>query len=164
MTEWLHRTNVGRVVYARPKNSFHYRDTARILRNLTEYYDADDIDNIFLTISWAIQNLTARLYDEAKYQWDRVFSRLAGLTAAERLLLKIVEAMIETSRRYRSEYGIISFPWTKGKKSAIFPWFPEDLKPASTGPTPDPFVLDMLQARTRLTEYLKEVGYGEDDT
>lgn len=163
MSEWLHRTNVGRVVYVRPKNAFHYRDTARILRNLTEYYDADDIDNVFLTVAWAVQNLQARLWDEAKYQWKAVFERLAGLSAVQRLLVKVVEAMIDASRRYRAEYGITSFPWNKKGKSTLFPWFPEDLVPVATGPAPDPFVLDMLQARTRLTEYLKEVGYGESD-
>ncbi len=163
MSEWLHRTNVGRVVYLRPKNVFKYRDTARILRNLTQWYEGDDIDNVFLTVGWGISNLTARVLDEVKYQWDKVFERLAGLSAAEKLLVKLAEASILAARRYRSEYGIISFPWTETKKKALFPWFPEDLLQDTGNRKTDPFTEDMLEARRRITEYLLEVGYGKDE-
>jgi hypothetical protein len=147
----------------RPKNSFRYRDTARILRNLALYYDADDIDNVFLTLGYAIDNLAGRIYEEAKWQWDKIFGRLAGLSVAQQLLLKLVRAMIDASRRYRAEYGITSLPWIPKTKWMLNPWFPQTPPPETFVPTTDPFSEDMLQARLLLTEYLKEVGYGQDE-
>jgi hypothetical protein len=163
VNEWLHRTNVGRVVYLRPKNAFHYRDTARILRNLALYYDADDIDNVFLTVGYAIDNLASRIYEEAKWQWDKIFSRLAGLSPAQALLVKLVRAIIDASRRYRAEYGITSVPWLPPKKAILNPWFPPDIVTQPTEVYVDPFPAEMLLARTLLTEYLLEVGYGQDE-
>lgn len=159
---FLRRTNTGRVVYERPINRFKYSTVCRILRHLTQWYEENDIDNVFLVLSWSISNLSARIVDEVQFQWNRVFSDLAGLPAGQRLLVRLAFEFILLSRKYRSEHGMTTVPW-------IDPWERIQKQTSSRivstravleGVQSDPFSEEMIIVQEQIKGYLEEVGLG----
>jgi len=113
MKYWLHRTNRGRVVYARPKNTFRWRDVARIADSLpslgAEFIENNEFDpNEILDCYNALQLVQDRFDSIKKFIYGMGGTLPVSLSKQEldpiKTLSGLLESELDNERRRLKEW------------------------------------------------------------